>query len=186
MDKHIKPESSYIELDNSIVTKIFRKIKSNTNLNIDKFVFKIYGEIDSELLNSEDFIDKIKYYRILKKVSQRKIALYSGIDPEHYRKIEMKQYEVQDYEVAEKFIECLQIEDKVELPDYFAFMKEYPLNRLKEIIDEKFGKDNFCKMTGISIFTVESWYRNLKQVKSLSTRTCRKIVEALKNNNIKF
>lgn len=186
LDKPVSTENSDVILDNTTVTKLFKKLKRsnifNENLHLS---FNKYVEPPIELLHTNDFMDKIKYYRLYKRIPQRQIAIYAGVDPETYRDFEIKKYEIQDFKIAEKFIEFLNIEKEVELPDYFKFMKKYPLDKLKKLIDEKFGRKKFSNLTEIKIPTINSWYQKDK-VKNISTCTYKKIVDSFKNNDIDY
>lgn len=130
-----------LELDCTQVSKIFKKIKDKGILN-KKMHYNDYIEPSKELLYSKDFIDVIKYYRLLKRKTKSEIAIKVGIDDETYRGYEIKKNEIQDWKIAEKIIKVLEIENEVKLPDYFKIMRMYPLNKVKEII-EKEGKKTF-------------------------------------------
>lgn len=155
-----------IELDCKQVSKIFKKIKDKGILN-ENIHYDDYIEPSKELLYSKEFMDVIKYYRLLKRKTKSEIAIKVGIDDETYREYEIKKNEIQDWKIADKLIKTLEIKNKIELPDYFKIKKMYPLDKVKKII-EKEGKKNFSKETGISIQTINSW--NQKNApKSLST-----------------
>lgn len=186
MDKPVSTENGNVILDNDAVTKVFKKIKKANILNESlHFSFSEHKEPPIELLNTDDFIDKIKYYRLYKGYSQRQVAIHSGIFADNYWMFENKKYEIQSAEIAEKLIKFLNIENDVELPDYFVFMKKYPLEKLKNFIDKKMGRKNFSKITGISPYTINSWYEK-DRVKIISTYTYKKIVKGFKENHIKF
>lgn len=172
-----------IELDCKQVSKIFKKIKNKGILN-ENMHYDDYTEPSKKLLYSEEFIDVIKYYRLLKRKTKSEIAIKVGIDDETYREYEIKKNEIQDWKIADKLIKALEIENKIELPDYFKIKKMYPLDKVKKII-EKEGKKNFSKETGISIQTINSW--NQKNApKSLSTYTYKRMLDFFKNHKIPY
>ena len=172
-----------IELDCKQVSKIFKKIKDKGILN-ENIHYDDYIEPSKELLYSKDFMDVIKYYRLLKRKTKSEIAIKVGIDDETYREYEIKKNEIQDWKIADKLIKALEIENEVKLPDYFKIKRSYPLDKVKEIIDKE-GKKNFSKETGISIQTINSW--NQKNApKSLSTYTYKRMQDFFKNHKIPY
>lgn len=175
-----------IELDCTKVSKIFSNLKKKGVFQENKkFCSERAGQASKELLESNDFIDHIKYYRLLQKRSRREIAIGIGIDDETYRQYELKNYEIQDYEIAEKMIKILNIENKVELPEYFKIMKQYPLDKIKSIIIKDKAKTEFSRETGISVSTINTWFRK-NAPKSLSTDTYKKLVKYFKKNKIQY
>lgn len=180
-------KDSSVILDNESVNKIFKMLKNiksinNTITNV-KYSY-VYIEPPIELLYSKSFIDKIQYYRLKKRISRDEIAKFAKISYAEYRNYELKIREIQDYKLAEKFIEFLEIEEILELPDYFKLMKMYPIEKIKEIINNKIGKKEFCEFTGINIKTVMSWYSENKKIKTISVRNYKKIFKGFKDNNI--
>lgn len=65
---------SEIELDCNQVSKIFKKIKDKGILN-ENIHYDDYIEPSKELLYSKEFMDVIKYYRLLKRKTQSEIAI---------------------------------------------------------------------------------------------------------------
>lgn len=180
-------KDSTVILDNESVNKLFKILKNIKSINetITNVRYS-YANIEPpiELLYSKSFIDKIQYYRIKKGITRDEIAKFAKISYVEYRNYELKIREIQDYKLAEKFIEFLEIEDILELPDYFKLMKMYPIEKIKEIIDNEIGKKEFCEATGINIKTVMSWYSENKNIKSISVKNYKKILNGFKINNI--
>lgn len=174
-----------VELDCTQVSKIFKKIKTKGILDRNiTYYMDDYIEPSKELLNSHEFIDAITYYRLLKRKSKTEIAVKSGILCDQYREYEIKKNEIQDWKVAEKIVKALEIEDIVEIPEYFKIMKEYPIDSIKEII-EKIGKKEFSRETNIPVSTINSWSQK-NAPKSLSTATYRKMQNFFKNHKIPY
>lgn len=174
-----------IELDCVQVSKLFKKIKNRGILNENiRYYNGDYVAPSKELLKSKDFIDIIKYYRILKRKSKREMAIKSGIDDETYREYEIKKNQIQDWKIADSFIKILEIEDKVELPDYFKIMKKYSLEQIKDII-QKEGKNVFVKETGIARSTVNQWHQK-NAPKTLSTYTYKKMENFFREHKIPY
>ena len=174
-----------VELDCEEVAKIFKVLKSKGILkNSIKFYLGNENNLD-ELLNSNEFIDKIKYFRISKGITMRTFAKQLKIDDETYRQYEIKYTEIQSPFLAEQMIKILNIGNVLELPDYFKIKKKYGVEEIRKIIMENGGKEYFSKETNIHKLTIATWfYKNV--IKDISTYSYRKMVKFFKDNNIEF
>ena len=175
-----------VELDCDVISSIFKKLKNKGVLgqavryNVNN---KKIEEIE-ELSNSTDFMDLIKMHRLRKNISMREIAQKIGKDDEVYRQYELKHNEIQDYKIAENIIKALNIENILELPDYFKIMKKYSKENIIEIVN-KIGKKKFSKETNIAISTINYWNQK-NSSKTLSTYTYKKMVDVFKKYKIKY
>lgn len=144
--------------------KLFTKIKEkriNTKISI------YHGnEPPLELLSSNELIDKIQYYRILKNVTKAELADSIGVDAETYSNYERKRMEFINPLHINIILEKLDIKDKVEVPEFSKFISEYPLTRIVKILkDEKINKVDFVRKSGIKRGSIDRWFRrdgNLK------------------------
>lgn len=174
-----------IELDCDVISNIFKKIKYKGILSepirysTDETISTI-----NILSKSEDFRDQIKMYRMQKGVSMRSVASYIGKNLETYRMYETKYNDIQDYKVAEKIIQFLNLENILELPDYLKIMKKYTKDEIIKIAN-KYGKKQFSIETNIPTSTINFWNKN-NNIKSLSTNTYKKIVPFFNNHNIEY
>ena len=183
---NLRNSNKVIELDCDVVSSIFKKLKNKGILGQAvryKVNNKKVKEIE-ELSNSKDFIDLIKMHRLRKNISMREIAKKIGKDDEVYRQYELKHNEIQDYKIAENIIKALNIENILELPDYFKIMKKYSKENIIEIIN-KIGKKKFSKETNIAISTINYWNQK-NSSKTLSTYTYKKMVDVFKKYKIKY
>lgn len=173
-----------IELDGRAIKNIFATIKKNGILDKPlRYYRKMQDSID--LPQSNEFIDYIKYYRLLNDISKRQLCKNIGIDEETYRQYELKNFEIQDVELAERMLSVLGIEDVLELPNYFKIMKKYSLEDIKNIILNYGGKKEFSEVTGISRSIINHWYQK-SAPKKLSTYTYKKLVCFFDKYNIKY
>ena len=174
-----------IELDCDIVSKIFKKIKQK-----GIFQEEIKYDIDDSLVEiqklsySNDFMDLVKMHRLKKGLSMRYVATNIGKDEETYRKYEMKNFEIQDYTIAENIIKTLNLQDILELPAYFKIMKKYSKENIIEIINQV-GKKTFSKETSIPVSTIGYW-RQKNSCKKLSTNAYKRMVDFFINHNITY
>lgn len=175
----------YLELDCNIISEVFKQIKQkgilgqaikyNVNANIEKL---------DALEQSGDFMDLIRMHRLKKQISMRYVAQSIGKDDETYRNYELKHYEIQDYRVAEKLIKVLELQNVLELPDYFKIMKKYSKESIIEIAN-KVGKKSFSQETKIPVSTINYWTQK-KSGKTLCTDTYKKMVDFFINHNIAY
>ena len=174
-----------VEINCKDAKKIFNVIKRSEKVKENLIIeYDLRNEhVIDDWLKTDEFMDKIKYYRILKKVSQRKISEFIGADPETYRQYELKNFDIQDPLKAEKMIKYLELENIVELPDYFKIKKKYDINNIQKIIT-KFGRETFIKETGLDNETINSWYG--KDMKQISTYSYKKMVNFFRKYNIDF
>lgn len=175
-----------VELDCTKVSSIFKNLKREGVFKESiQYNNEGYKPPSEELLKSEDFIDHIKYYRILKRMSKRELSQKVGIDDETYRQYELKNYEIQKYEIAEKMLKALEIEDKVELPEYFKIMKKCPLDKIKKIITENISKKLFSEQTGIAISTINTWFQK-NRPNALSADSYKKIARFFNDYKVNY
>ena len=174
-------QKEMIEINCEEASKIFKEIKQNmkSNTTIICSEGQAYMEKDlSNLSNSNQFMDKIKYYRIKKGISQRKLATDIGIHPETYRQYELQKKKIHDYRIAEKIVKILEVEEKVKLPEELELRKKYPIEKIKKVILQE-GKTNFAKKTGISESTIRYWLKDDVKEKNISIDNYRKIIDFL-------
>ena len=152
-------------IDGCKISKIFKDLK---NKDINTYVeIKDDKLIDKNLLNSEDIIDKIHYYRNLKKISKLEMAQSVSIDEETYAKYENKKTCLINNEYINKFWDMLNVDEKLVLPEFNRFIEEYPLTKIAEIF----------KSYNISV-------NKLKNLTKLSTTALTGILRT--NGNIKI
>lgn len=101
-----------------------------------------------------------------------------------YRYYEAKKFEIQDYRIAERLVNVLGINDKVDMPDEFKIKKKYPMNKILEIIN-KYGKREFSKRTGIGETTINTWFCK-GAPNQLANCMYKKMVKLFIEDNIEF
>lgn len=179
--------NNLVELDCDTVSEIFKKLKKTTSIG-QAFEYKIddndYEKEIERLSKSDEFIDKIKMYRLKQNMTMKYLARQIGKHDEVYRQYELKYNDIQDYKIAENIIKILGIENILELPDYFKIMKKYSKKDIIEIVD-KVGKKQFSKETNIPTSTISNWKRTDIN-KKLSTYTYKKVVPFFNNHNILY
>lgn len=174
-----------IEVDCDIVSKIFKQIKQKGILGqAIKYNIDDVGKEIEMLSQSNDFIDLVKMHRLRKGISMRYVAQKIGKDDETYRQYELKYNEIQEYKIAEKIVEVLELQNVLELPDYFKIMKKYSKDSIIKII-KKVGKKKFSEETHIPISTINYWYQK-KSGKTLSTDTYKKMENFFIKHNITY
>lgn len=172
-----------MKLDLKIVGNIFKKIKRKGIL--DKPIYEKAIKLPSkELLESNNLIDKIIYYRMLKGMSMLALSNKAGVCDTTYRNYEHKKFEIQDWEVAEKLLDALDIKDKVQVPDSFKIKKNYPMDKIIEMIKE-YGKEVFSERTGICLRTINTWLCK-GAPNQIANSMYEKMVKLFKEDNIKF
>lgn len=179
--------NNLVELDCDTVSEIFKKLKKTTSRG-QAFEYKIddndYEKEIEKLSKSDEFIDKIKMYRLKQNMTMKYLARQIGKHDEVYRQYELKYNDIQDYKIAENIIKILGIENILELPDYFKIMKKYSKKDIIEIVD-KVGKKQFSQETNIPTSTISNWKRTDIN-KKLSTYTYKKVVPFFNNHNILY
>ena len=177
----INTANQAIELDCRDVKKLFMKLKDKGFFN-RAVKIKLYDEeIDENLLKSEHFMDKIHYYRVIKRLTKVDMAKCVGIDDYAYAEYESKKNQLSNVEYAERFIERLGIKNELELPDYYKFMKEYPTERIVNYIRENYkGATDFSKICNLNPATIQSWLKN-KNLK-ISLSSYQKLLECWQKN----
>lgn len=179
--------NNLVELDCDTVSEIFKKLKKTTSIG-QAFEYKIddndYEKEIEKLSKSDEFIDKIKMYRLKQNMTMKYLARQIGKHDEVYRQYELKYNDIQDYKIAENIIKILGIENILELPDYFKIMKKYSKKDIIEIVD-KVGKKQFSQETNIPTSTISNWKRTDIN-KKLSTYTYKKVVPFFNNHNILY
>ena len=149
-------QEGVVKIDARNVSKVFKKIKGKGILvNSINAKTKIMPPI--ELLKSNDFIDKIKYYRLLNGWNRFELSRKAGICQKSYNHYEKKEVELQDWRIAEKLLVALNIEDKVDMPAQFKMKKKYPMDKILNII-KNYGKKEFSRRTGIAETTINTWF----------------------------
>lgn len=177
--------NSLLEIDCDIVSKVFDEIKQKGILGQTvKCSMKDDSEEIEMLSHSNDFMDLVKMHRLKKQISMRYVAQSIGKDDETYRQYELKYNEIQDYRIAEDLIEVLELQNELELPDYFKIMKKYSKENIIEIVN-KVGKKVFSEETSIPIPTINCWSQK-NSGKNLATDTYKKMVDFFINHNIVF
>ena len=109
--------NSKLLIDTSRVRNLFKQIKDK---NIDTKVYLQRKNIGlfEYLLESDDVIDIIHYYRVEQGVTQLEMANLANIDGETYRAYEIKRIPLINYDYIQIFIKRLGIEDKVHIPEF--------------------------------------------------------------------
>lgn len=152
------------EIDCDETAKLFKKIKDKGNIRTTLKV-KLYDEPSKNLLETNFFIDKVEYYRRLKRISKRQLSQEVGIDDQTYIDYERKLNQLSNPYLAEKFIKVLGVEDELELPDYYEFMKKYPHKKIVQYIKENFsGPTEFSRKSKINLGTIRSWVHAKKDM----------------------
>ncbi len=181
--RNIRHCNDVIELDCEIVSKIFKKLKSKGiyNKNI-KYYNGSIANPSEELLSSSELQDIFRYYRLKKKISLKELAKRTKIDVESYRLYESKRLMIDDFEKIERIIKALELENKIKLPIYYKIMKNYPIDKLKQIV--KSDRSNFIKETGINPSTIRSWLDKTRNLKKVSTNTYKKMTNYFLNHEL--
>ncbi len=150
--------NKFISINCKNTSELFDKIKENK---IDtKISIYPYKEPPSELLESNNLIDKIQYYRRLRNISIAKIAKLIGVDDETYSKYETKKIPFINPAHINIILEELDIKDKIEIPEFVKFIEEYPLSKIISIIkDEMVTKSDFIKKSGINREALDRWLK---------------------------
>ena len=176
-------QEGVVKLDARNVSKIFKKIKEKGIL-ANSINAKAKRMPPSELLESEDFIDKIKYYRLLNGWNRFELSRRAGICQRSYDGYEKKSTEMQDWRVAEKLLIALKIEDKVEMPPQFKIKKKYPMDKILDII-KQYGKREFSRRTGIAETTINTWFCK-GAPNQLANAMYKKMVKLFDEDNIEY
>lgn len=129
-------------------------------------------------------IDVIKYYRLRYGMSRLELCKKAEVCDTTYRYYEAKKFEIQDYRIAERLVNVLGINDKVDMPDEFKIKKKYPMNKILEIIN-KYGKREFSKRTGIGETTINTWFCK-GAPNQLANCMYKKMVKLFIEDNIEF
>lgn len=165
------------------MSKIFKKIKEKGIL-ANPINAKAIKMPPNELLESEDFIDKIKYYRLLNGWNRFELSRKAGICQRSYDGYEKKSTEIQDWRVAEKLITALNIKNKVEMPASFKIKKKYPMDKILDII-RSYGKKEFARRTGIAETTINTWFCK-GAPNQLANSMYKKMVKLFDEDNINY
>lgn len=150
--------NKFISVNSKYVSELFNKVREK-NINT-KISIVIDKEPPLELLESEDLIDKIQYYRILNNIPKTKMANLIGVDAETYSNYEKKRIPFVNPVYVNILLEELNIKEKIEIPEFIKFIEEYPLPKIINILkDEMITKSDFIKKSGISRYALDSWIK---------------------------
>lgn len=175
-DKYNDYTLLFTEIDCNETAKLFKKIKEKRKINTS-INFKTFDLPSNELLKTDNFMDKIHYYRKLKNISKRYIADAVGIDDQSYIDYENKLNQLSNPYLAEKFIKVLEIENELELPEYYKFMMKYPYKKIVKYIKENFeGPTEFSRKSKINLGTIRSWIHSKKEM-NISLESYKKLYE---------
>ena len=157
-EKHLNNKK--IMVDYNVTCDLFKQIKDkgiNTKVDITKM-----DKPNIQLLESKDLIDKIHYYRLKNKVTKIEMAKFAGIDAETYSNYEKKKIPL----INGKYIEKLNIKDKVEISGFDKFVIEYPLTKIvKIIVSEHITIAEFCRRSEIGREAVCRWIKRKGNIK---------------------
>lgn len=176
-------QEGVVKLDARNVSKIFKKIKEKGIL-ANSINAKAKRMPPIELLESNDFIDKIKYYRLLNGWNRFELSRNADICQRSYDRYEKKELEIQDWRMAEKLLIALKIEDKVEMPPQFKIKKKYPMDKILNII-KQYGKREFSRRTGIAETTINTWFCK-GAPNQLANTMYKKMVKLFDEDNIEY
>lgn len=150
--------NKFISINCKSTSELFDKIKEN-NINTKISIYP-YKEPPLELMESNDLIDKIQYYRRLKDVSISRVAKLIGVDSETYSDYEKKRIPFVNPVHINIILEELDIKDKIEIPEFNRFIEEYPLPKIISIIKaEMTTKADFIKKSGINREALDRWLK---------------------------
>lgn len=101
---------------------------------------------------------QIKYYRVLKGMTQEELGEAIGMTKHAIRHIENGEMRLLKLSLLDKLVSCLDIEDKIQYDDYIQFIKNNPATQMKAYRKKKnITMYELSKLLNIDYTTVKRW-----------------------------
>ena len=101
---------------------------------------------------------QIKYYRVLRRMTQEELGEAIGMTKHAIRHIENDEMLLVNLSLVDKLVSCLDIEDKIQYDDYIQFIKNNPAAQMKAYRKKKnITMYELSKLLNINYTTVKRW-----------------------------